>query len=185
MALKYQAAKKLPPEVAAPSTPPLFGLASFYVDDVLVADGGITGSSKLKDQSVTPAKIDKTTVVAELPIYLGQSPRGLASDSTGVKHETANLLIPTWVSSFFSAAYWEVGLLQRTGGTVALELYNATAGAVATAISLTATTYRTRGTTNVLSAITGKEVRARLNITAAGAAGSLAGDAFYRIVFVR
>jgi hypothetical protein len=170
---------------AAASPTPLFGLVSLYVDDVLVADSGITGSSKLKDQSITPAKIDKTTVVAELPIYLGQSPRGLASDSTGVKHETANLLIPTWVSSFFSAAYWEVGLLQLTDGTVALELYDATSAAVATAISLTATTYRTRSTNNILSGIAGKEVRGRLNVTSNGAAGSLAGDAFYRIVFVR
>jgi hypothetical protein len=164
---------------------PLFGLASFYVDDVLVADSGITGSSKLKDRSVTPDKLDTATVVAELPIHLGQSPRGLASDSTGVKHETANLLVPAWVSSFFSAAYWEVGLQQLTGGTVALELYNATAAAVADSISLTATTYRTRRTNNILSSIAGKEVRGRLNVTSAGAAGSLAGDAFYRIVFVR
>ncbi|MEM0457404.1 MAG: hypothetical protein QXI01_06785 [Nitrososphaerota archaeon] len=159
------------------------GLAGFYVDDMIIADSGIDASKKLKDESVTPPKLQKSTVLAELPIVLGMSPRGLASDSTGVKHETANTLIPSWVTNMFSAAYWEVSLLQITGGTVALELYDGTS--VIASVSLTATTYRTRSTTNILSSIAGKEVRGRLNVTTAGAAGSLAGDATYKIVFVR
>jgi len=171
----------------------LQGLASFYVDDVLIADQGIDGSTKLKDLSVTTSKLsdlsvtasklDKTSVLSETALVLGMSPRGLASDSTGVKHETGNTFIPSWVTSMFSAAYFEVSLLQLTGGTIALELYDGTA--VITSISRTATTYRTRGTTNILSSIAGKEVRGRLNVTTAGGAGSLAGDATYKIVFVR
>jgi len=150
----------------------LFGLASFYADDMLIADDGISAP-----------KLKKSSVLSELPILLGQSPRGLASDSTGVKHETANTLIPSWVSSMFSAAYWEVALLQLTGGTVALELYDG--ASVIASVSLTATTYRTRSTTNILPSIAGKEVRGRLNVISAGAAGSLAGDAFYKVVLVR
>lgn len=171
----------------------LVGYAGLYIDNVLIADQGIDGSqklidgsvvtSKLADNAVTPPKIDKTSVLAEQPVVLGMSPRGLASDSTGVKHETGNTLIPSWVTQMFSAAYLEVSLLQLTGGTVALELYDGTN--VITSISLTATTYRTRGTTNILSSIAGKEVRGRLNVTAAGSSGSLAGDATYKIVFVR
>lgn len=188
---------------AAVAVPWAIGLAGFYVDDVFIADSGIDASLKLKDksvvtskladasittsklvdESVTPTKLQKSTILAELPIVLGTSPRGLDAASTGVKHETANTLIPSWVTSMFSAAYWEVGLLQITGGTIALELYDGTS--VIASISLTATTYRTRSTTNILSSIAGKEVRGRLNVTTAGASGSLAGDATYKIVFVR
>ena len=169
------------------------GLAGLYIDDLLIADSGIDASLKLKDSSVTtakiaddnvtPSKLQKSTVFTELPIVLGMSPRGLASDSTGVKHETANILIPSWVTDMFSAAYWEVSLLQRTGGTIALELYDGTS--VIDSVSLTATTYRSRSTKNILGSIVGKEVRGRLNVTTAGASGSLAGDATYKIVFVR
>ncbi|MEM3725131.1 MAG: hypothetical protein QW209_06420 [Nitrososphaerota archaeon] len=187
----------------AVAVPWAIGLAGFYVDDAFIADSGIDASLKLKDksvvtskladasittsklvdESVTPTKLQKSTILAELPIVLGTSPRGLDAASTGVKHETANTLIPSWVTSMFSAAYWEVGLLQITGGTIALELYDGTS--VIDSISLTATTYRTRSTTNILSSIAGKEVRGRLNVTTAGASGSLAGDATYKIVFVR
>ncbi|MEM0112986.1 MAG: hypothetical protein QW253_00105 [Metallosphaera sp.] len=200
-------------EAAAAAVPWAIGLAGFYVDDAFIADSGIDASLKLKDgsvvtskladasitteklkdgsvttsklvdESVTPSKLQKSTILAELPIVLGTSPRGLDAASTGVKHETANTLIPSWVTSMFSAAYWEVGLLQITGGTIALELYDGTS--VIASISLTATTYRTRSTTNILSSIAGKEVRGRLNVTTAGASGSLAGDATYKIVFVR
>lgn len=169
------------PKLLPTAVPWTMGL--LYVDDALIADRGINASLKLKDGSVTPPKLQKTTVLAELPVVLGTSPRGLDAASTGVKHETANTLIPPWVASMFSAAYWEVGLLQITGGTVALELYDGSS--VIASTSLTAATYRTRSSTNILPSIAGKEVRGRLNVTTAGAAGSLAGDATYKIVFVR
>jgi hypothetical protein len=162
---------------------PVYGLGTFYIDDTLIADLGIDGSTKLKDLSVTASKLDKNSILSELPVFLGQSPCGLASDSTGVKHETQNIFIPNWFSRMFSAAYFEVSLLQLTGGTVALELYDGTN--VIDSISLTTTTYRTRSSNNVLSSILGKDLRARLNVTVAGAAGSLVGDGFYKIVFIR
>ncbi|MEM1548903.1 MAG: hypothetical protein QXM02_07800 [Thermoproteota archaeon] len=140
--------------------PWVIGLAGFYIDHLLLAD-----------------------ILTELPIVLGMSPRGLASDSTGVKHETGNILIPSWAGSMFSAAYLEVSILQWTGGTIALELYDG--ASVIDSLSFTATSYRSRSTKNILGSIVGKEVRGRLNVTTAGAAGSLAGDATYKIVFVR
>ncbi|MEM2571343.1 MAG: hypothetical protein QXP96_06475 [Thermoproteota archaeon] len=145
---------------ATATTPWTIGLAGFYIDHLLLAD-----------------------ILTELPIVLGMSPRGLASDSTGVKHETGNILIPSWVGSMFSAAYLEVSILQRTGGTIALELYDG--ASVIDSLSFTATSYRSRSTKNILGSIVGKEVRGRLNVTTAGASGSLAGDATYKIVFVR
>lgn len=54
-----------------------------------------------------------------------------------------------------------------------------------TSLSLTATTYRTRSADILPSLVAGNEYRARLNVTAAGASGSVAGNAFYRLVIVR
>jgi len=148
------------------------GLAGLYVDDALIADQGISA-----------VKLNKASVLGELPVVVGYSPKGLATDSTGVKHETGNIYVPSWVTRMFSASYLEVSLLQLTGGTVALEIYDGTN--VIDSISLNTTSYRTRSSNNILSSIAGKEVRGRFNVKTAGSSGSVGGDATYKIVFVR
>jgi hypothetical protein len=50
---------------ATTPTPPLFGLASFYVDDVLIGDEGITGSTKIKSGSITNDRIASGTITGD------------------------------------------------------------------------------------------------------------------------
>jgi hypothetical protein len=118
----------------------------------------------------------------ELPVFLGYFPKGLATDSTGVKAETGNYILPDFIANC-REAYFEASLLQLTGGTVAIELYDATSGAVIASITLSATSYRSRTSNIIASLISGHEVRARFNVTTAGAAGSLGGDSDIKLIF--
>ncbi|RSN72957.1 hypothetical protein [Candidatus Methanodesulfokora washburnensis] len=121
-------------------------------------------------------------ILLEISPFLGYFPKGLATDSTGVKAETGNYVIPSFIANC-REAYFEASLLQLTGGTVAIELYDATSGAVIASITLSATSYRSRTSNIIGSLIAGHEVRARFNVTTAGAAGSVGGDCDLRLIF--
>jgi hypothetical protein len=56
----------------------LFGLASFYVDDMLIADEGITGSTKIKSGSITRDRLEKSLLVGTVKI----DPPSIAATST-------------------------------------------------------------------------------------------------------
>jgi hypothetical protein len=118
----------------------------------------------------------------ELTTYLGYFPKGLATDSTGIKAETGNYVLPSLLTNC-REAYFEVSLKQLTGGTVAIELYDATVGSVITTITLNSITYRARSSNIISSLVAGNEVRARFNVTGAGALGSTSGDCDIRLIF--
>jgi len=147
-------------------------------------DGEVT-TSKLADSAVTNAKVaagtltkDRlaaNTIRLEIPIPLGFIPTGLATDSTGVKFESKQYLISADVLACAKAVYFESDLQQLTGGAVALELYDYTAGAVRASLSLSATTKRTRSADIKASLVSGNPVGVRFSVTTAGAAGSVGG----------
>jgi len=164
--------------------PPLFSYASFYVDDCLIADEGIDASTKLKDGSVAKSKIAENAIRLEIPVPLGYIPTGLATDSTGVKFESKRHLISSDLLACAKAAYFETDLQQLTGGTVDIELYDYTAGAVIASLSLSATTKRSRSDNILASLVSGDEVGVRFNVTTAGASGSLGGGASPVLIIV-
>jgi hypothetical protein len=190
-------------QTTAPA-PPLFGLASFYVDDMLIADEGITGSTKIKSGSITNDRIAPATITGdriasgtitkdrlatdtirlEIPIPLGFIPTGLDTASTGVKFESKRYLLSSDLLACAKAAYFETDLQQLTGGTVAIELYDYTAATVRTSISLSATTKRTRSSNVLASLVAGNEVGVRFNVTSAGASGSVGGGASPVLIIV-
>jgi hypothetical protein len=155
----------------------LFGLASFYIDDVLIADEGITGSTKLKAGTITKDRLATDTIRLEIPVPLGYIPTSLATDSTGVKFETKQYLVSSDLLACAKAAYFETDLQQLTGGTVAIELYDYTAATVRTSISLSATTKRSRSGDIKASLVAGNPVGVRFNCVTAGASGSVGGGA--------
>ena len=154
---------------------PLFGLASFYVDDMLIGDEGITGSTKIKSGSITKDRLATYTIRLEIPVPLGFIPTGLDTASTGVKFESKRYLLSSDLLACAKAAYFETDLQQLTGGTVAIQLYDYTAATVRTSISLSATTKRTRSSNILASLVAGNEVGVRFNVTTAGASGSVGG----------
>jgi len=136
---------------------------------------GAVGTEEIRDGAVTKPKIATDTIRLEIPIPLGFIPTGLATDSTGIKFETKRYLISADVLACAKAIYFESDLRQITGGTVRLELYDYTAGAVRTSLSLSATTKRTRSGDIKASLVSGNPVGVRFNVTTAGAAGSVGG----------
>jgi len=170
-------------QITAP-TPPLFGLASFYVDDMLIADEGITGSTKIKSGSITKDRLATDTIRLEIPVPLGFIPTGLATDSTGVKFESKQYLVSSNLLACAKNVYFETDLQQLTGGTVAIELYDYTAAVVIASISLSATTKRSRSGDIKASLVAGNPVGVRFNTVTAGASGSVGGGASPILIIV-
>jgi len=111
----------------------------------------------------------------EVPVPLGFIPTGLATDTTGVKLESKQYLVSAELLACAKAAYFESDLQELTGGTVDLELYDYTAAAVRTSLTLSATSKRERSADILASLVTGNPVGVRFNVTAAGADGSVGG----------
>jgi hypothetical protein len=127
---------------------------------------------------VRKADVEADTIRLEIPIPLGYIPTGLDTASTGVKFETKQYLISLDLLSCAKAIYFETDLQSLGEGvTVAIELYDYTAGAVRDTITLSATTKRTRSTTNIKdSLVAGNPVGVRFNVTT-GATGTTSGGA--------
>jgi hypothetical protein len=170
------------------------GFIAQYVDDYVTADEGLTGSTKIKSGSITNDRIASgsitkdrlatNTIRLEIPVPLGFIPTGLDTASTGVKFESKRYLLSSDLLACAKAAYFETDLQQRTGGTVAIELYNYTAATVITSISLSATTKRTRSSNILASLVANNEVGVRFNVTTAGASGSVGGGASPVLIIV-
>jgi len=164
--------------------PPLFGLASFYVDDMLTADEGITGSTKIKSGSITKDRLATDTIRLEIPITLTRFPKGLDAASTGVKDASNAILISSDLLSCAKAIYFESGLEQITSGaTVAVELFGVTEAAVIASLSFTATSKRARTGDIKASLVAGREYYARINVTTA-VSGGLCGGAEPKLIIV-
>ena len=139
-----------------------------YVEKRLIRNEDIGGG-------ITKDKLATDTIRLEIAIPLGFIPTGLATDSTGVKFESKQYLISSDLLQSAKAVYFESDLQQLTGGAVSLELYDYTALAVVTSLSLSATTQRTRSADIKASLVAGNPVGVRFNVTTAGAAGSVGG----------
>jgi hypothetical protein len=163
---------------------PLFGLASFYVDDMLIADEGITGSTKIKSGSITKDRLATDTIRLEIPITLTRFPKGLDAASTGVKDASNAILISSDLLACAKAIYFESGLEQITSGAaVAVELFGVTEGAVIASLSFTATSKRARTGDIKASLVAGREYYARINVTTA-VTGGLCGGAEPKLIIV-
>jgi hypothetical protein len=149
-----------------------------FAEKRLVRDEDIldVGGSKLKDASVPKGKLIADTVRLEVAIPLGFIPTGLDTGSTGVKFESKQYLISSALLSCAKEIYFETDLQSLgTGVTVAIELYDYTAGAVRDSLTLSATTKRSRSTTNIkASLVAGNPVGVRFNVTTA-ASGTTGG----------
>jgi len=139
-----------------------------------IGDAQVT-NVKVAAGTLTKDRLAANTIRLEIPIPLGFIPTGLATDSTGVKFESKQYLVSADVLACAKAAYFETDLQQLTGGTVAIELYDYTAAAVRTSLSLSATTKRSRSADILASLVSGNPVGVRFNVTTAGAAGSVGG----------
>ncbi len=139
-----------------------------------IGDLQVTGA-KIADTTIAKSKLAINTIRLEIPVPLGFIPTGLATDSTGVKFESKQYLISSDLLACAKAAYFETDLQQLTGGTVAIELYDYTAGVVRTSISLSATTKRARSADILASLIAGNSIGVRFNVVTAGGAGSVGG----------
>jgi hypothetical protein len=118
---------------------------------------------------VKKADVEPDTIRLEIPIPLGYIPTGLDTASTGVKFETKQYLISSDLLSCAKAIYFETDLQSLGAGvTVAIELYDYTAGVVRDTLSLSATTTRARSTTNIKdSLVAGNPIGVRFNVTTA------------------
>jgi hypothetical protein len=144
-----------------------------------IADGTIDLTKKC-----TYIPLDKK-VMTEFYLYIAHFPPNLPADSTGVKSRNGGVLLRSEVFNAVSAIYPEFSLMQLTGGTVQLELYDETAGVVRASTSLTSPVIRGRGGLNLKPYLTaGNTYSGRLNVTTAGATGSVAGDGWIRLVMV-
>ena len=170
------------------------GLLTQYVDDVLIADEGITGSTKIKSRSITGDRIASGTITKdrlatdtirlEIPITLTRFPKGLDAASTGVKDASNAILISSDLLSCAKAIYFESGLEQITSGaTVAVELFGVTEAAVIASLSFTATSKRARTGDIKASLVAGREYYARINVTKA-VSGGLCGGAEPKLIIV-
>jgi hypothetical protein len=162
----------------------LFGLASFYVDDTLIANEGITGSTKIKSGTITKDRLATDTIRLEIPITLTRFPKGLDAASTGVKDASNAILISSDLLSCAKAIYLESGLEQITSGAaVAVELFGITEGAVIASLSFTATSKRARTGDIKASLVAGREYYARINVTTA-VTGGVCGGAEPKLIIV-
>ena len=102
-------------------------------------------------------------------ISFGGTRIGLAADTTGVKYEAGSTVVTADLKRHLKAATFEVVLSRITGGTVAVELFDYTAGTVITSVSLTSATRRSTAAVDIAKLVVGNEVGVRWNVTSASA----------------
>jgi len=136
------------------------------------------------DNSITKPKLSFSNLLNEIHLPIAYFGRNLPADSTGVKSENGGVLLSTGIYNSVTAIYLEVSLLQLTGGTVSLELYDYSAQVVRTSVSgLTSPMVRGRSVLNLKPyLVAGNVLGGRLNVTTAGPAGSVAGDGWIRLI---
>ena len=112
---------------------------------------------------------------------------GLAADSTGVKFESGfRIYVDDVLKRYLKAAYLEAAKSSSHGDEVtAVELYDDTAGAVATSMDITGASSRTRSSDISDNLTIGHEYHIRWNVTTASATAGATFDAIgARLVLV-
>jgi len=125
----------------------------------------------------------ENTVEFEIAIPLGYIPEGQDMGTTGVKYESKRYLISDQLKKHLKRAYFETDLQEITGGTVALECFDYTAGAAIATLTRTTTTKRARATISLADLVAGNAVGVRYNVTVA-ATGAVGGGCSPVLVLV-
>lgn len=134
------------------------------------------------DLSVTKKKLSFGSLFNEVHLPVAYFPRGLPADSLGVKSENGGITLSQDIYNSVGAIFLEGSILQLTGGTVNLELYDYTDGVVKVSLSFNSWGV-TRTVQNLKPSLKkGNILGGRLNVTEAGPPGSLAGDAWIRLI---